>query len=767
MAPKWLQFSDEQGKRASVLSAVSSHRRIVCDEIEPFPAALQHAWMDIPTQDSQDAFEAPADRAPSKKRYSLFARSIATTSDGDSDRPSPEPSRHWSRLPFQDKPSEIVDEDDFANDVARKPSRKSGPPRNGRHEPILRWMRRVERSGSTRPSTPFGFGTREDQKDDEDREQKKAIISAPFNFQHVTHTQPRELPQLDLVSDRDLTHTFWASSAQQQPQNDLRGIKAEDINEVQRMSRPGSTFGGESRPGSSSENVNFSRIRSSSLGRETAPRLRASRSLSNASATSTDESRRPSAISRSASLASLIAEPRSPPSMVHPAFRPVPEALPLPQVPMPWALSGSIQPGSSGLQTPPCELNRNLDVVPEETESPRKSATFETLERAAATARRFEKRASAQQEPQQDPHRSMSSIGSDCQDTTTIDMSVPSLSSGETWEEDVDFCYNMEAESTCDFTYGDGSFGSPNPHDSVFAPPYKRLMDTDNQFDVSPRVSIAAHQRNRSSMTMTPFLSSPSKFDITSAFENPRIAPEAPLPEISRLSSLLDLPMLHAPAYDRESAGLGEISKQAATNMQFLQAFQPDDLTKALDRYSSAPSSQHEHYYLAPAYARPMSVADESVRSATPDAKRMSYVAAAPRTSIIKADDAKNIEATSRPISLAQAPSPPPCIPLPPIPKEAQRSIMAAKRATVAATPSEKIIMRRPQTAEDRSLLQAAGRNVQHTRTATPPRLQTGRGVGSPSPHDDMKRSKSSPNVHDLYKAHAIPKMAEKFPVWI
>ncbi|KAF2226635.1 hypothetical protein BDZ85DRAFT_293550 [Elsinoe ampelina] len=737
MAPKWLQFTDESGKRASMLSVVSN-RRTTYDDSDQVANAFAHPFFD---QDSvHEALdgserEPAVDRAPSKKRYSLFARSIAATSDGDSERPSPEPSRHWPRLPFQDKQVDEIEDDDPAFGIKRNQSRKSMAPRSTRHEPILRWMRRVERSASTRPSTPFGFGERARPKE-EDRELKKASISSPFNFQHVAHTAPQQLPELDLVSDRDLTLSFWAASAHQQPQGDLRGIKAEEIENVQRQSRPPSSLI-ESRPISSSDSVNFSRIRSSSIGREAAPRLRASRSLSNASATSNDEGRRTGAISRSASLASLIAEPRSPPTMLHPAFRTATDAPPLPQPPMPW-----MQP--SGIQTPCSEMNRNLDVVPEEIESqsPRKTDAFEKLDKSPVSRNRTNVNP-------KDSHLSVSTVSSDGQDTNTMsqyDMSVPSLSSGETWEEDVDFCYNMEAESTCDFSYGQNPFGSPNPHDSVLAPTRKAQIESDNFFDVSPRVSIAAHQRNRSSMTMTPFLASASKLDLDAAFENPRSAPDAPLPEINRLSSLLDLPMLRTPHSEAEAVSPGKISDQTVTDLRSSSAFKPEDLSNALSNYTLVGSAHH---------ARGNSM-DGTVRSDSPDAHRLS---AATQVSGLP----------SRPTSAALAPSPPPSVPLPPIPKDITKtkSFIAAKRNTVAAAPSEEIVMRRPQTAEDRSLLQAAGRNVQHTRTATPPRLVTSRSVETPSLRALMKRSQSSPSVNDLYKAHALPKTAEKFPVWI
>ncbi|KAF4555367.1 Hypothetical protein D9617_2g053230 [Elsinoe fawcettii] len=743
MAPKWLQFSEESGgKRASMLSVVSGRRTTTYDDPEQVANAFAHPFFDQESVhdvlDGGDR-ESTVERAPSRKRYSLFARSVAT-SNGDSDQASPEASRHWPRLPFQDKQTEGNEDDEQSVSIRRNQSRKSMAPRTTRHEPILRWMRRVERSASTRPSTPFGFLERAKSREEVEREQKKASISSPFNFQHVTHTQPRELPELDLVSDRDLTLSFWAASAHQQPQGELRGIKADDVESVQRQSRPSSSLI-EPRPVSGSDSINFSRIRSSSIGRDAAPRLRASRSLSNASANSAnEESRRPSVISRSASLASLIAEPRSPPTMVHPAFRTPVDAPPLPQPIMPW-----MQP--SGLSTPPNELNRNLDVVPEEIESqsPRKTDAFDKLDKSPVIGRRARMSVVTK-----DAHLSVSTVSSD-QETNTMsqyDMSVPSLSSGETWEEDVDFCYNMEAESTCDFSYGQNPFGSPNPHDSVLAPTRKVQIENDNYFDVSPRVSIAAHQRNRSSMTMTPFLASTSKLDLGCAFENPRSAPDAPLPEINRLSSLLDLPMLRTPMSEMEAVSPGKVSDQTVTDVRSSEAFEPDELSNALSNYHLSGSTYH---------VRGNST-DGTVRSSSPDANRLSQ------------NTQLSAGQTSRPSSATLAPSPPPTIPLPPIPQDFSKtkSSIAAKRNTVAATPSNEIIMRRPQTAEDRSLLQAAGRNVQHTRTATPPRLLTmSRSVESPSLRDLMKRSQSSPSVNDLYKAHALPKTAEKFPVWI
>lgn len=61
------------------------------------------------------------------------------------------------------------------------------------------------------------------------RHLRKASISPPFNFEHVTHTARTQLPPLETVDERDLKAEFWAASAYQRPRRHLTGIKAEDL----------------------------------------------------------------------------------------------------------------------------------------------------------------------------------------------------------------------------------------------------------------------------------------------------------------------------------------------------------------------------------------------------------------------------------------------------------------------------------------------------------------------------------------------------------
>ncbi|KAI7097740.1 hypothetical protein KC365_g16004 [Hortaea werneckii] len=59
----------------------------------------------------------------------------------------------------------------------------------------------------------------------------KGSISPPFNFEHVTHTSQKDVPRLDTVDEKDLTAKFWALSAYERPKRRLNGIQAVDVTE--------------------------------------------------------------------------------------------------------------------------------------------------------------------------------------------------------------------------------------------------------------------------------------------------------------------------------------------------------------------------------------------------------------------------------------------------------------------------------------------------------------------------------------------------------
>ncbi|GAD97943.1 conserved hypothetical protein [Paecilomyces variotii No. 5] len=63
----------------------------------------------------------------------------------------------------------------------------------------------------------------------ESHDHMKRIISDPFDFHHLTHTNPAQFQALDNASRNELVTEFSAIRASQKPVTQLKGIRAEDI----------------------------------------------------------------------------------------------------------------------------------------------------------------------------------------------------------------------------------------------------------------------------------------------------------------------------------------------------------------------------------------------------------------------------------------------------------------------------------------------------------------------------------------------------------
>lgn len=57
----------------------------------------------------------------------------------------------------------------------------------------------------------------------------KSLISEPFDFHHLTHTNPAQFQSLDTARENDLVTEFSAIRASQRPVTELKGIRADDI----------------------------------------------------------------------------------------------------------------------------------------------------------------------------------------------------------------------------------------------------------------------------------------------------------------------------------------------------------------------------------------------------------------------------------------------------------------------------------------------------------------------------------------------------------
>ncbi|KAL4996248.1 hypothetical protein BDV10DRAFT_172764 [Aspergillus recurvatus] len=79
-----------------------------------------------------------------------------------------------------------------------------------------------------RDKSRFDFGRRKSRSND-NHEHMKRMISDPFDFHHLTHTSPAQFEALGKTRENELVTEFSAIRASQKPVANLKGIRAEDI----------------------------------------------------------------------------------------------------------------------------------------------------------------------------------------------------------------------------------------------------------------------------------------------------------------------------------------------------------------------------------------------------------------------------------------------------------------------------------------------------------------------------------------------------------
>ncbi|EME42983.1 hypothetical protein DOTSEDRAFT_72409 [Dothistroma septosporum NZE10] len=187
-----------------------------------------------------------ASRSPEstrRKRLSFFGRSSSEASKESA------PSLHSAMSSQNDsRPGTARSEsrrrttdplESIRNSLLRGRSRLDTDGADGEVNPSRSTSRSVEpsrsrsrRSTSLRSLARFEKPTQkpiEDQEKEYYQYRKKSSISPPFNFQHVTHTARKHLPQLETVDERELKTKFWQLNAYQRPKERLNGIKADDL----------------------------------------------------------------------------------------------------------------------------------------------------------------------------------------------------------------------------------------------------------------------------------------------------------------------------------------------------------------------------------------------------------------------------------------------------------------------------------------------------------------------------------------------------------
>ncbi|KAK5166137.1 uncharacterized protein LTR77_008398 [Saxophila tyrrhenica] len=344
---------------------------------------------------------------------------------------------------------------------------------------------------SARNDSVSSIGRETFQKEDEYyRHLRKQSISPPFHFEHVTHTSKTSLPPLETVDEQDLPREFWSVSARQRPKRHLNGISATDIPRQTHSSGSDS-----SRPGTSKSRP-VSPLSPSELGDDpphintpVEPIARLDDTIFDAVAatnqnTLTRSRSVPHFPRRYSSLTAMKGEdgttpphrqlttfyesdsssvsggrdspedqqeehpngtaPVAPVLIPHTIPRPKQDDIffrskqPLPPIPSRHS-SRNLSKASSrsgGGYLPPV----SLQIPSEHAWSPK----------SKQSSKRSSKRSS----------RSSRSLRKSPSQSSSTGVRQSTIVSDTTWEDDVDYCYEQEAESTCNFNWGTNAGGS-------------------------------------------------------------------------------------------------------------------------------------------------------------------------------------------------------------------------------------------------------------------------------------------------------------------
>ncbi|KAJ5927970.1 hypothetical protein N7466_006926 [Penicillium verhagenii] len=173
----------------------------------------------------------------SPKRRSVFGgRSRSNTTTSTSSRPSP-----GSSLTESSMDGSISSQDERTTSALGM--RADRPDRSSRSF-LARGSRILRRQGSK-----INIVATLDEEDENDREKPrdksdmfgrrsrqveqqgrlKSLISDPFDFHHLTHTSPAQFQSLDQTRENDLCTEFSVIRASQRPETGLKGIRATDI----------------------------------------------------------------------------------------------------------------------------------------------------------------------------------------------------------------------------------------------------------------------------------------------------------------------------------------------------------------------------------------------------------------------------------------------------------------------------------------------------------------------------------------------------------
>lgn len=517
---------------------------------------------------------------------------------------------------------------------------------------------------------------------------------------------------MESVTDGELVSEFWAASAFQAPKNELRGIKADPVDSTYRVrtaERPSTASSVRSdsfalRHRGTSFNSSVHELDSTP---QTPPQ--------DVESPLDDKARSMSLGSRSHSffrldlpsrerLAALGAEQREPPTMLHPALRGQPTS---PSEPRSSSQPQIFEHPATSLESVPEEMEA---CGPSPAKSPRARAM---LDLSPFTSPKLSPRTSPRTSPSLSTTaryknglvftpfpvgnafaQAHGGSGAEVPRTScesrlsfSVDGNVPSLTSGESWENDIDFCYLVEAESSCDFDWESVRSSRKGSASSV------RHDSTTSASASAHRASFCDPSRRASIKSQPDVEALFADFDGSSTFVKDQIRHDSPQMSVSR-ADLSPIPESPAKLPTRNSSS---------------------------ETVSPPPKPQHRRSISLDDHVKRGHSLDRSARwsIASPlclpeDAKRRGIT-------FTRSVNKPRAVRMSVPASFAAPPMPPPQTALPPLPTQQSAKPISPPASPTSTWPSSFPTMRRPSSAQDRAILQAAGRFVRNGRASSRP----------------------------------------------
>lgn len=561
------------------------------------------------------------------------------------------------------------------------------------------------------------------------RKVSKHDISLPFDFVHVSHTQRSQISMPCEPESKS-----WAAAAHRAPQAAICGDSTEQERTDSRLYQNG----GIERAQMEATLASLRCERGPSAGTGTGP-------LPNNAFSPRPPYSRHGSFS-DLRLIQMRGELRGAPPLVHPAFRatstPSTDALPL--------SNGSVYDAQI----------KNLDSVPEEIENPSPGRWRQDFKKLLDTKPLPSPPGSSSNS---DPDRLLFPAGNafaqaqteilNDQTASDADGSLPSLTSGDSWENEVELLYRAEAESTCEFDWS-SSCGS---------------RETQDRRDSGATTSTVASSKHHSARSRQSSANASENWEQDDALfaEFDGVSPGAAPPSSHKLGN-------GRPVSGRYStiSTVSTSNAELTTIQELASAGSQDGTDDGIDTPVCAVQRKH---------ARPASY-NHQKPAVLRKAARWSIA-----SPLYLPEDAKlrtpsftsNTTASFAGQMLFGAPLfPPPATPLPKVPAVASPS----KRASVLLTPPmsppalcepDFTYMRRPACSQDRALLQAAGRTVQRgrqgqSRPSTPSRLSNMQnGKMMPTTPPGSRSMVYSLSTFPTPPTSPPPHQCEQYPAWI